>query len=113
MIRMLIVVALLASAAAYSEDETYEVIHMGKNSKVILTESIQQSKTDLDNYGQQNCSSSQFCVLWFYSNRDQAGIGAAAMKRGDMYAQTPGMYAIFSKNKILNEIICYEPEKGC
>lgn len=111
--RMLIVIALLASAAAYSEDATYEVIYMGKNSKVILTESTQKSKTVLDSYGKQNCSSGQFCVLWFYSNRDQAGIGAAAMKRGDMYAQTPGMYAIFSKNKMLNEIICYEPTKGC
>lgn len=91
----------------------FETVYEKKNAKVILTSSGHLSENDLNRYGKSVCSKNQFCVIWFYSNRKNADIGAAAMKKGEMFAVTPGMYGIFSKNKVANNVICYEPSSGC
>ena len=102
---------LMNSVFAGSQD--YEIIYTGKNSKVILTPSVQHPESELNKYGNTVCGNNKFCVLWFYSNRNDSKVGAEVMKKGDMFAQTPGMYAIYSRNKIVNKIICYEPSSGC
>ncbi len=110
----LIAFTLIVFVATLSVAETeYEVVYETKNSKVIFTKSGQMSEGELNKYGKLVCSNNQFCVLWFYSDRVNADVGARIMKKGDMFAKTTGMYGIFSKNNITNRIICYEPSSGC
>jgi hypothetical protein len=59
------------------------------------------------------CGANKFCVLWFYASETEAAIGASAMKSGDMFAETNGLYAIYSRNKVNDQVICYEPKSGC
>lgn len=96
-----------------SASSTFETVYEGESSRVILTNSGQLSESELNKFGKATCSSKRFCVLWFYSNKDDAAKGEKAMRGGDMFAQTPGMYGIFSKNKVTNNVICYEPSSGC
>ncbi|QEQ96274.1 hypothetical protein [Neptunomonas concharum] len=91
----------------------FEVIYDNGNSKVILTNSGLLPEAKLNLHGKSVCSNNNFCILWFYSERSNANVGAAAMKAGNLFAETPGMYGIFSKNNVVNNIICYEPSSGC
>ncbi len=91
----------------------YKVLFEGQNSKVVLTSSNLQSESNLNQFGKKTCNGNKFCVLWFYSDKGQANNGVSAMKRGDMFSETPGLYGIFSKNKVVNNVICYEPKSGC
>jgi hypothetical protein len=102
---------LFVASTALSSD--YKVMYEGKNSKVVLTSSKLQSESNLNKYGKVACKNNQFCVLWFYSEKSQANKGVSAMKKGDMFAETAGLYGIYSKNKVVNNVICYEPKSGC
>ncbi|WP_299795162.1 hypothetical protein [uncultured Shewanella sp.] len=108
---LVLLVGVLFSLSATGAD--FDVMYDKGNSKVLLTEDRQLTERKLDEIGKSLCSSNRFCVLWFYHQKSKAQKGAEVMKKGDMFAVTPGMYAIFSKNKINNKIICYEPLKGC
>jgi hypothetical protein len=101
---------MLFTVAANSE---IEGIYAGKNSMVILTDKEIYSEDKLNSIGRDVCSEKAFCVLWFYSDKNLANIGASAMKSGDMFSQTKGPYSIFSKNKKNNNVICYNPIEGC
>lgn len=92
--------------------ERFETIYQGTNSKVVFTTSGILSKNDLDEFGKQICTGARFCLIWFYPNLEDAKAGAEVMKK-DMFGESKSLYAIFSKNKVDNEIICYRPKKGC
>ena len=102
----------IAHSAEYDPSE-FETIYEGKKSRVILTSSGKLPQEILTAYGKSTCRSKRSCVLWFYPDKKQADVGVEAMKKGDMFAQTPGLYGIFSKSKITNDMICYSPEIGC
>ena len=102
---------LLSSSVMASSD--YEIIYETGKSKVVLTKQKVMSESQLNDYGRSACSSNRFCTLWFYSDKEQSQAGVKAIRQGDMFAQTPGMYGIFSKNKVTNNVICYEPSGGC
>lgn len=90
----------------------HQVYYDKGNTKIFLTSTL-LSEADLNIIGKAVCGSINFCILWIYTSEDEAAIGARAMQIGDMYAETRGLYAIYSRNKVNDQIICYEPKSGC
>lgn len=101
------------STDAISSSDDFRVYYDHGNPKVILSNNGIRSESSLNEYGKSICSKNKFCVLWFYSKKENASLGKKAMESGDLFAVTPGLYGIFSKNKVNNHVICYEPKSGC
>ncbi len=108
-----VVFSVLSIGSVYAGNNKYETIYTGQNSRVILTRAMHQTEAQVNRYSQGLCGMNKFCVLWFYADLKEARAGADAMRSGDMFTETPGLYAIYSKNKVVNKVICYEPSSGC
>ena len=85
----------------------YEVLLTGKT-EIVLVENKEPSKSQLTSIGKQQCVNRQFCVVWFFNNMEQAEVGIERQSAGNIFDPVPGLIGIYSKNKMVNELICYD-----
>ena len=81
--------------------------------RVVNVSATSVTKEMLSKHGYNECKNNKFCVVWYFNNHKKALYGVKKAKEGNLFDPISGMIAIYSKNKKLNEIICYEPRGGC
>ena len=80
---------------------------------IFLVTSSQSSKSALHKHGTKFCSKESFCLIWYFNNSDQAKDAVNTMKSGNTWNSISGLIGIYSKNKIVNRLICYDPNGSC
>ena len=106
-------VGLAVCAGVSAADSDLRQLYSSGNKRVVLTATPPPRRGALDLYGKEECGSRRFCLIWFFSNETDATKGVQRMSVGEWFDPVPGLFAIYSKNKVVNEIICYEPEGTC
>ena len=94
------------------EDSNYKSMYSKGALSVVLSNNM-QSKNQLSAFGKSSCKSSSFCLIWYFFDSAKAKVGVERAKSGNWSDPIPGLVAIYSKNKMINKIICYEPKASC
>ena len=103
---------LLSFTAQGSEKNKFKHLHSQGMTTIVL---VDKSSTldQLSKYGKSNCAEKSFCVIWYFDDEKKAQIGIKRAKAGNLFDPIPGLISIYSKNKMVNKIICYEPKGTC
>ena len=91
----------------------FQKLHSSGRAKIILTSGSPAGPVELSEFGQSECASKSFCLIWYFYGRAKAEAGIKRMSAGKIFEPVPGLYAIYSKNKAINELICYDPSGNC
>jgi hypothetical protein len=105
---ILLLISMVFSFNAYSLELTYE-----KGNNFVVKSSFPSKAKKVSQFSKQTCGSKKFCLVWFVVGENEAANAVKVMKGGDLSLPTPGLYAIFSRNKVANEVICYDDKYWC
>ena len=94
------------------ETAEFKKIHSQAKLTIVLVNK-NTTKSQLYKYGKNNCSGKTFCVIWYFDDNKKAQTGIKRAKAGNLYDPIPGLISIYSKNKMVNKIICHEPKGTC
>jgi hypothetical protein len=104
---------LALSGSIAATDSDFRRLYSSGNGRVVLTVAPPPGKGALDAYGKGECGTRRFCLIWFFADEADAKLGVQRMSAGQWFDPIPGLFAIYSKNKVVNEIICHEPQGSC
>jgi len=103
---------LLSFTAQSKEKIKFKSLHSQGMTTIFLVDP-KTTKSQLSKHGNRNCSAKSFCVIWYFDNSKKAQTGIKRAKSGNMFDPIPGLIAIYSKNRMVNKIICHEPKGTC
>ena len=104
---------LFTAQANSAESATFESLYSKGTSSVALSDMRGPTKSQVSSYGRNKCSGKKFCLIWYFDDPKKAKVGVERAKVGNWFDPIPGLIAIYSKNKKINEVICYDPSGTC
>lgn len=104
--------ALFSFSAQGSENAEFKSIYSQGNTTIVLVNK-NTTEAQLSKYGKSNCAGKTFCVIWYFDEEKNAQVGIKRAKSGNLYDPIPGLISIYSKNKMVDKIICYELNGTC
>lgn len=112
-VMILNILMLFTAQGIVNAKEEFNVLFSIRSISVVLSAQQHPSKGHLSSYGRAKCHNETICIIWFFDDLNKARVGIEKAKAGNMFDPIPGLIAIYSKNRKLDEIICYEPMGGC
>ena len=109
----LIFLIVMFSGAASAGDVQFEKLYTQAALNIYLAKSTNHTKQDLKTFGHSVCGGKSFCLIWFFDNNQKATKGIATMKSGNTWDPITGLIGIYSKNRKIDDLICYEKSGTC
>ncbi|WP_299661951.1 hypothetical protein [uncultured Psychromonas sp.] len=109
----LLTLALFTSTTLNAEEINVEKKYEQGMQNIYLVKSSQHSKLELKKYGYSICGTKTFCSIWFFDDAAKAESGITTMKSGSSWDIISGLIGIYSKNKKVNDLICYDEKGNC
>lgn len=111
---LVLTVNILFSVQVQSEESIkFQSLYKKGNYNVVLAANRKLTEDQMSSFGEKQCNANSFCLIWYFDDLEKAKVGVEKAKSGSWFDPIPGLIAIFSKNKKINEIICYEPKGAC
>lgn len=80
---------------------------------IYLASNKQHMEQDLANTGRYICNKQKLCVLWFFDDVSNVDVAIDKLKSSVLSDSVPGLIGIYSKNKTVNKLICYQKSGSC
>jgi hypothetical protein len=104
---------LLAVQVQSDEDVKFQSLYSKAALTIVLSTHSGPTREQLSSFGKDSCKGKSFCVIWYFDDPAKAEVGVKQAKSGNHFDPIPGLIAIYSKNKVLDKVICYEPTGIC
>jgi len=103
--------ATLISHSTFILASDYVTIAKNKAMRAVLVDVDQLQRAQVAEIGRRECDAVTVCAVWVFVDRDLANEAAKLIKSGNVFDPTPGMVAIYSKNRVNDRLVCFEPKK--
>ena len=103
----------LFTAQALANPPKFQNLYADGVSHVYVSNTNTPSQSELNSFGHSICDQKSFCLIWYFDDETKAKYGVNQMKSGNTWDPIPGLIGIYSKNKKVNRVICYEPSRSC